>query len=379
MKALFLVILISLAGCSSHQNQQSLRLHVQKKWIQSTLNEQYLGPQIINPSSPLVLEDLVISSNPVDGIAAFEKKSGNRVWKNSVKNGITSGLARFNDLVIYAANDGQIYAVKSNTGKTVWTFPTQTETLSLPIADGKNLYLLASNGNLFSLDAATGKLNWSYFQRDNSPMSIRSSSSPVIDGNLLYVGFSDGTLAAFDKTNGFLKWERSFSGAKNRFKDLDSTPVIVGDHIYVTTFSGGLFCLKKSSGDIVWQNEEGSASGVVASGNRLFYSSTNHNIIALDISTGKQIWSYKVKTGIASRPLIHKELLIAGTSAGPVVALSSLNGEHLADYSTGWGVASQVAIDSSTQVLYVSSNYGFLYALHLEWLRPSQLWPWEKI
>lgn len=379
MKALLSVTLICLIGCSSPQSQQSLKLHVQKKWIQSTLNGQYLGPQIINPSSPLILENMIVSSNPVDGVASFDKKTGNRIWKNTIKNGVTSGLTKFNDLVIYAANDGQVYAVKANSGKVVWTFPTQTETLSQPVIDEKNLYLLASNGNLFSLEASTGKLNWSYFQRDNSAMSIRSSSSPVIDGNLLYIGFSDGTLAAFDKTNGFLKWERSFSGAKNRFKDLDSTPVVSGDHIYVTTFSGGLFCLKKSSGDIIWQNEDGSASGVVVAANKLFYSSASNSIIALDASTGKQIWSYKVKAGIASRPLLHKELVIAGTSSGPVVVLSALNGEYLAEYSTGWGVSSQATVDSETQTLYVSSNYGYLYALHLEWLRPSQQWPWEKI
>jgi outer membrane protein assembly factor BamB len=193
------------------------------------------------------------------------------------------------------------------------------------------------------------------------------------------VGFSDGTLAAFDKNNGFLKWERNFSGAKNRFKDLDSTPVVNGNLLYVTTYSGGLFCLKKSTGDIVWQNEEGASTGVVIANNKLYYASSNGSIIALDPETGKHIWNFKFKEGVGSKPLVHKELVISGNSNGPVVFLSAQSGELIATYTTGWGVSSRVVPDQNTNTLFISSNYGYLYSVQIEWMRRSHLWPWEKI
>lgn len=372
-------LLFLCVSCSTFtSNKQSLFLDTKTNWVRSTLREEYLGAKLVHSMAPALIEGNIYQGNAADGLVAIEQKTGNLLWRKDIKNGVNSGVVQYKGNVYFGGNDGQFYALKASNGQIVWTFPTQSESLSSPTLDGTNLYFLAGNGTIYSLDAVTGKMNWSYSQRDNSNINIRASSSPVIDGAFLYIGFSDGTLAAFDKTKGFLKWERNIATPQERFKDVGSTPVISGENIYISTYGGSLFSIKKTNGEINWKADEGSSSAAAVTDNKIYYSTTNKKLIALDKQTGKQLWSYTLKEGVGTRPLIHKDLIIVGTSEGPVEILNAMDGKLLKQFATGWGISAPIISSASTDDIYIMSNYGNIYSVNLKWKRPSSQWPWEK-
>lgn len=374
-----LSLLFLCISCSTFtENKQSYFLDAKTIWVRSTLQKEYLGAKLIHSMAPAVLDGIIYQGNAADGLAVFSQKTGNLLWRKDIKNGVNSGVVKYKGNIYFGGNDGQFYALKASSGQIVWTFPTQSESLSAPILDGTSVYFLAGNGTLYSLDAQSGKMNWSYTQRSNSNIHIRAASSPVIDGAFLYIGFNDGTLSAFDKTKGFLKWERNIATPQERFKDVGSSPVISGENIYVSTYGGSLFSIKKSNGDINWKSDDGSSSAVTVTENRVYYSTTTKKLLALDKQTGKQIWSYKISEGVGTRPLIHKDLLIVGTSEGPVDILALSTGKLLRQYATGWGVSAPIISDITTDNIYIMSNYGNLYSVNLKWKKPSAQWPWEK-
>lgn len=373
-------LFVSIAGCSTVKTQPSYILSAQTNWARTTLDEDYLGPKLVHSMAPTLVDGTIYQGNAADGFVAVDEKSGHILWKKNIKNGVNSGAVEKKGLIYFGGNDGQFYGVKKSNGQIVWTFPTQSESLSAPILDGSTIYFLSGNGTIYALDAATGKMNWSYAQRDNSSINIRASASPVIDGNFLYVGFSDGTFSCFDKTKGFLKWERNIATPQERFKDIGSTAVVNGDSIYVSTYSGSLFSIKKSNGEINWKTEEGSPYAVTVEGNRIYYSTSSKKVIALDKQTGKQLWVYNLdKNGVGTKPTYFKEMLIIGTSEGPVQIISANDGKFIKSYATGWGISAPITVNSVTNNMYIMSNYGNLYSVNLAWKRPQQLWPWERV
>jgi outer membrane protein assembly factor BamB len=378
LSILFLNLQLFSLGCSTLKTQSSYVLNAKTNWARSTLKKDYLGPKLIHSMAPTLIEDTIYQGNAADGLVAIDQKSGHIRWRKDIKNGVNSGAVESKGVIYFGGNDGQFYALKASNGHMVWTFPTQAETLSAPVLDGNSIYFLADNGTIYSLNANTGKMNWSYTQRDNAAINIRASSSPVIDGAFVYVGFSDGTFSCFDKNKGFLKWERNLAIPQERFKDIGSTAVIQNDSIYISTYSGNLFSIKKTNGEINWKTEEGSPYAVTIEGNKIFYSTTNKKVLALDRQTGKELWTFNVKSGVATQPTYYKEMLIFGTSEGAVEIVSSNDGKLIGHYSTGWGVSAPITVNSTTSDIYIMSNYGNIYSVNLKWQRPQQQWPWEK-
>lgn len=116
----------------------------------------------------------------------------------------------------------------------------------------------------------------------------------------------------------------------------ESTPLVVGDTMYVTSSTGpkNVFALNARDGSIKWRYEPdipGDAvqyaccglvnRGVAYANGKVFITTLDARIIALDARTGKELWNKKVVdytqgSAITSPPTIVKDLLITGFAGG---------------------------------------------------------------
>ncbi len=371
VKTFYLIVLIVIVGCTTVQKTRTLS--VTTDWSRNTLSKDYMGTRLFQNMTPLVTEDFVYEGNGYDGFSAYTRK-GNLRWKRSVKNGASSGAAILADRLFFGGSDGQFNCVNKFSGDLIWSFPTQTETLSAPTVEGASVYFITSNGVLYSLDTGTGKVKWSYNRREKTLFTIRSNSTPVIDGSLIYSGFSDGYLVALNKADGTLKWEKQLN-TDARFRDVNASPVIEGSTLYVSSYDGALYALDKTTGKTIWTFENGGSVAVTIQDKRIFFASSNGHLYALDKSTGKEIWNYKNSGGVATQPSYYKELLIFGESSGALTVVQALDGKFVSKFTTGWGITARPVVDSDH--VYVMSNYGNLYAFNLKWTGLDNEWPWE--
>ena len=205
-------------------------------------------------------------------------------------------------VVYFGSWDGKQYAVDAKTGKKIWGFDLGMPSRSgAAYADGV-IYFGDAAGRLFALDAKTGAQAWK-IKIDPHPMSM-ATSAPIYYNGRVYIGISSreevvmagnpkyecctfrGGVAAFDAKTGAQVW---------RFYTVPEEPKEQGKDKQGRRILG-------PSGVGVW-----STVAIHPEEKRLYLttgddytkpeSDMSDAIIALNLDTGKMIWSYQAQHG----------------------------------------------------------------------------------
>jgi outer membrane protein assembly factor BamB len=116
-------------------------------------------------------------------------ETGKIVWINEDSEGeVFSTPAVDDDTVVFASDDGGVYALERDTGALRWKFMTDGMPTSAVIAG--DVVVFGSDGTLYLLRRDTGEVRWSFEVSDEI-------SSPAIIGEMIVVGGDDGTVTAF--------------------------------------------------------------------------------------------------------------------------------------------------------------------------------------
>lgn len=371
------ILSLSLGACAIFERKQPVRkFEISRAWARHTVDNPYTGFRVQHRMPPILYKSLVIQGNGIDGIRAYNKQSGRLVWAFPLKGGVEIGATLAGDKVFFGANDGFFYGLNADTGDVLWSFPLKAEGLGAPVVDGDNVYFLSANNTAYALKIASGEQVWVYNRIESTNLNVRGTAEPIILGSNLLLGFSDGAFVALDKARGSVIWERQL-GTGIRFKDVDSKAVVDGDRVYVSSYDGQLYCLSSGDGRTLWSNEEGGYSAVTIEGDTLYYASSMGKVIALDKGSGKLIWSKKINRSIATQPVFFKGLVIYGEWDGSLRAVDARTGAEVSHYSTGRGVASTPIIDTTTNIIYLTSVDANLFALRTGWTTNAHKWAWE--
>ncbi len=372
---LILLSSIYFCGCATGLNPEKKDFGLRKLWIKSTTQKVNLGYRKINRMSPLLVGSNIIQGNAFDGLKSFDRTTGNVNWYIPVANGVEAGVVVIKDRLFFGGNDGQFYSASVSTGDIIWTFPTRSETLSVPVIDEGIVYFLAGNNVLYALDASNGKQLWLYSRADPSAISVRAGATPTVKSGVVYAGFSDGYVVALNSKSGSVRWEKQLNKNK-RFTDVDSSPVLDGDVMYVSGFDNALYSLKIQTGDVLWRFDKGGYTPVTLKGDRLYYATTQGEVVSLDKNSGKLIWTFELKDGVATQPIFYKGLVTFGESAGMLRFLNAQTGQQVAYFDPGRGLLAAPTVDENLGQVFFMSNEANLYALETKWLAKKVLMPW---
>ncbi|GGB50413.1 pyrrolo-quinoline quinone [Tistrella bauzanensis] len=149
-------------------------------------------------SDPIIDREMVIAGTVGGRLAAFDARSGLRVWEQPFKVNQTPWVA---DTTIYAVVDGtRVVALRRADGRVRWVSdlpafedPEDREDpirWTGPVMAGGRLHLVSTSGQLMSLDPADGARTGEIDV--GGPVMI----SPVVAGGMLYVLRDDATLVA---------------------------------------------------------------------------------------------------------------------------------------------------------------------------------------
>lgn len=380
MKVLLLCsLLIFLSACTtfnntlerwSSLNESKRHYEVKTAWVRQTTLQDNLGFRKINRMTPLLVGDLVVQGNGLDGIVAYARENGREKWRLKIPNGVEPSATSVKDRIFVGASDGMFYSIEASTGIVQWTFPTKSENLAAPLLENGILYFLAGNNVFYALDAATGRQLWLYSRQDTSQFSIRGGSQAILNSGILYVGFSDGALVALKADSGAVIWDQQLNRSK-RFRDVDATPVLDNGLLYVAGYDDKLYCVSADKGEILWRVESGGYSGVTLVGDKLIYPTSSGEVLSLKKSNGDKIWSYKVAEGIATQVQVYKGALVFGESQGHLRFLDLNSGAELGSFEPGRGILSTPQVDEKNSRVYFISGEANLYAINAGWVRQS--------
>lgn len=286
-------------------------------------------------------------------IAAFDVKTGKRLWSIDTKLQITGGPGAGANLVVAGARFGDLVALDAATGQRKWQSRINSEILSAPLVTAQHVLLRTVDGRVASFSTADGKLEWSAEQQVPR-LSLRGASVPAIAGEAIIAGFDNGRIMALQQRNGDTVWEVTVAPPSGRSEldrlvDIDSAVRTVGNDIYAVTFQGKVARIDLETGQVQWSRDMSSYSGLAFDDDGLYVTSSQGSVVKIGRRTGVEMW--KADT------LLNRRLSPPGV-VGNLVAASDLKGiVHFFDAATGAPAARvKTSGDRVTAAPVVSGN-----------------------
>ena len=339
----------------SIKRKDSPMFRIETAWVVDTVKQGGLRPDLVNNSPPLIHEQLVVQGNAVDGVKAYNKKTGKLVWDFNIPSGVASPLVLHQGNIYFGGADGFFYSLQFKSGLLNWKYFNSAENSSAPLISNNSIYWLAGNQKVYALDLK-GALLWIY--SDSSligDFSVRGASRPAVYKNDLYVGFPSGSLIVLNRKTGQFKWRRVFS--QPIIEDLN----ISKKCLFTPVFNSHLFCLNPLNGKTLWKLAGGSS--VRQAGPSDIYQFSKGQLYAF--KNKKLLWKKQLETVYPFSPVFIKNYLIYGSSSkGDIIVLQSENGKPVGKHHFGKGLAGAIAVQGSE--LYFLSVSAYLHKLSLK-------------
>ncbi len=325
-------------------------------------------------ASPIVYDGKVFTLDAAGRVSAFATSGGSSVWRASVtpegeknaEKGYGGGLAADNGRLYVASGYGTVSALDPKTGKKLWERQIGVPIRTSPTAAGDRLFFVTSDGELYCLSGADGAENWK-FRSLSDKASFITNASPAVDGDTVVVPFSSGDVVGLKVATGQAIWTESLARTRTASSlaamsdaarpALDGgvafavghagrmvatnvrngerlwsltipsiqQPWVAGDTIFVVDTSGQAMAVTRRDGKIAWTAKlpgEGSWSGPVLAGNKLWLASSKGGLVSVDASTGKVASTQDLGSPIFIAPIVAGGRMFVLTDAAKLIALN---------------------------------------------------------
>ncbi len=152
-----------------------------------------------------------------------------------------------------------------------------------------------------------------------------------------------------------------------------SSPAVVGNIVYIGSTDHNVYALNASTGSKIWNYTTGYyivTSPAVANG-IVYIGSEDDQIYALNASSGAWIWNYTTGDQINTSPTVVNGIVYFGSDDANVYALNASSGAYIWNFTTGksLGSSSPAVVGG---VVYIGSEDHNIYALNA--LTGTQIW-----
>ncbi len=145
--------------------------------------------------------------------------------------------------------------------------------------------------------------------------------------------------------------------------DLDGQPVLTQDgRLFVTSYNGRVMALDARNGQPLWDREQSSYHTPVLVGDYLFTVTADSHLMAIDANNGRVIWNQDELEGRSlSAPVFVDNKLVVGDYQGYLHVIDAQNGELEGRTRPGGDGISITPLTDGEHV-YVLTNDGELIA-----------------
>ncbi|MGH7517683.1 MAG: PQQ-binding-like beta-propeller repeat protein [Gemmatimonadales bacterium] len=329
-------------------------------------------------SSPAVTRDRVYVGSSDGNLYALDRSTGAVRWKRDAGGSVLSSPAVARGLVLFATRNGTLVALDAAKGTTRWSvstgparpFPWGREGwdfyVASPVITGDLAIFAAADGNVYALDVATGRERWRY-----SAGTLFRSSAAAAEGYVV-VGGADGYVYALSLADGKLRWRGETEGATldsetegfDR-KTIQGSPAIAGGKVYVGSRDAHLYAFDLETGKQLWRTGTPApwvvTSPVVWGGRIYFGSSDGHYVAAVDPDSGKRMWLVRTPDNVIASPVLADSVLYVAEMSGNLFALDAATGAERWRTSLGARIYSTPVPTNGG--LYIGGDDGAVYAI----------------
>lgn len=226
-------------------------------------------------ATPLLLDNKLYFGTTAGVFYCVERYRGDRQWsfllpENRKRKGIRSSASAFENIIVFGAEDGNVYGLDAKSSRQHWSYDTGAPVFASPAIRNGVVFVGNAAGDFLALDAKTGTKLWQIAA--GAPIYATASFA----GEFVLIGTTGGRLFALNTADGSMKWTAEFNSVIN------SSAVVSGNIAYVGTLKKELHALKVHDGSTVWKQTLGGrikTTPAVAHG-RLFVATDDRMVLA---------------------------------------------------------------------------------------------------
>ncbi|MFI5054955.1 MAG: PQQ-binding-like beta-propeller repeat protein [Actinomycetota bacterium] len=253
------------------------------------------------------------SSATTSTLVAIDLGTRERAWTVPLSEVSHTGVLSVGQLAIVGTDDGRITAVDIASGKQTWSVDVGDHVLAA-LAGTDDLVLASvrpeaqGSASLVALHVGDGSEAWR-FQPTGAVLDL---GSPSVGGDLAYVVASDGSLRAVGVEDGAERW-----AARLYTPTAGSPPAVNDAGVFVTDQSGTTYAFDQASGAERWRyaSNRFAVGGPIVTGDTLLQPASDGTILAVDTSTGHQVWHATVSDAAVIGLAATADMVVA-TSTG---------------------------------------------------------------
>jgi outer membrane protein assembly factor BamB len=326
--------------------------------------------------NPAVVGNTIFVDDYNGDVFAVNTGTGKTIWTVKIKEDLTSGVAATKGKLFVATESGKVVALSQKNGKILWNTPVSSEILATPVLASNMVLIQSIDGTITALDQNNGQQIWR-FQQDVPALILHAASQPTVVGNLAVVGFANGRLAAINIKTGNPTWMIPVAVAKGstdieRMVDIDVNPMVVGNTIYVATYQGTVAAFTLGEGKLLWRHKISSYTGITADSKNIYISDAKSHVWAFQEDDGAVLWRQKnLNARMVTGPALLRRYVIVADKEGFMHWLNKSDGKFAARQSLDNSGAIATPIVDGDKV-YVYTKNGKLFAFKYVGLMPSR-------
>ena len=278
-------------------------------------------------SMPLPVGELVLVADVGGTLAALDPGTGARIWEEDVGGAVYGAPALVDGLVVVGTEAGAVVALDVATGAAAWRRELDAgAVLASPLVADGVIYAGAEGDRLVALSASDGRIVWSI------ETGGAVTRGPAFADGTVYVSTAGGTLSAVDVATRSIRWRVELGSGEV------GTPAVAGGRVYVARGINGtqpthdLVALDIRDGRELWSfpspQGEQVHLGAVAHG-RVYATSEDGSLYALVPETGSPVWTAAIGGRLTTLATVAGEVIYVGSSPGVVVAIDATSGSEL--------------------------------------------------
>jgi outer membrane protein assembly factor BamB len=137
--------------------------------------------------------------------------------------------------------------------------------------------------------------------------------------------------ADLPQANNLISLEKIWSTDVGNSNDFSFKPVLVGDKVFTSSQNGKISAVDYLTGKLIWSatSAKGASTGPGTDGRLLAIGSLKGDIFAYDAQTGKALWDTTVGTQVLTEPLVAAGLVVIRTIDNRFIALDASSGKRV--------------------------------------------------
>ena len=290
-------------------------------------------------ASPIVYDGKVYTLDAAGKVSAFAISGGGAAWRTSItpdgeknpQKGYGGGLAAHNGKIFAVSGYGAAVALDAKSGKKLWERQIGVPIRSSPTAAAERLFFVTTEGELYCLSVEDGAENWK-FKGEAERASFITNASPAVEGDLVIAPFVSGDVVAVKISTGQAIWTESLARTRTAsslaaMSDA-ARPAVDGGVAFAVGHAGRMVATQARSGERLWSLSIPGIQQPWVAGDSVFVVDTGGQLMAISRRDGKSVWTMKLPgDGTWSGPVLAGNKLWLASSKGVLASVEAVTGK----------------------------------------------------